>query len=243
MDGRRLANLRDLGCLPFVGSGRTRGGVLYRSDAPYEGDLSPVHVVAWPPAAVIDLRSDREVRRWPYTWPTGTVLVHHPLHEAARPDLLSQAPDLTGLYRSMLDEASDRIAGVLGPVAAAAGPVLVHCAAGKDRTGIVVAALLLAAGVEPAAVIADYQMTERNLAGLRARWQVNGIRSRTGGAVSDGWLEAPEAAISLVVETITGWPGGSRGWWLDHGAAEEDLDTWQQKLWARGSEHLLRPAS
>jgi len=37
-------------------------------------------------------------------------------------------------------------------------------------------------------------------------------------------------AFSLVVETITGWPGGSRGWWLDHGAADEDLDTWQQKL-------------
>ncbi|MFP3381581.1 tyrosine-protein phosphatase, partial [Bacillus sp. SIMBA_069] len=44
-------------------------------------------------------------------------------------------------------------------------PVLVHCTAGKDRTGLVVALALLAAGVDREDVVADYAQTADNLAG------------------------------------------------------------------------------
>jgi hypothetical protein len=62
---------------------------------------------------------------------------------------------VTNRDSDILDKASEPVAALLAPVAAAEGPALVHCAAGKDRTGIVVAALLLAAGVEPDSVVAD----------------------------------------------------------------------------------------
>ena len=46
--------------------------------------------------------------------------------------------------------------GALRDIATAEGAAIVHCAAGKDRTGVIVALALTAAGVEPEAIVADY---------------------------------------------------------------------------------------
>lgn len=231
MNPRGLVNLRDLGGLPVCDGRRTRSGVLYRSDAPYVGDAAPRHV-AWPPALVLDLRSESETRVRPCSWPTGTSVLRRPIHEGGRPDRLTGWGDLTDLYATILDRASDRIAAVLADVAIATGPTLVHCAAGKDRTGIVVAALLLAAKVEPDAVIADYAASGPNMPSLQDRWEVMGIRRRGGRDVPDRWLESPEGAITSVVERITNWPGGARGWWLSHGASRHDLQAWVARICA-----------
>jgi protein-tyrosine phosphatase len=224
----QLANLRDLGGLPLVGGGQTRESVLYRSDASYEGDSQPEHVPVWPPATVIDLRSDAETDVWPHPWSSVTSVHHHPLFDAARLESLSDIDGLTGLYAAILDQKSDQIGSLLRHAAEAHGPVLVNCAAGKDRTGIVVAALLLAAGVEPSAVVADYRATELNIARLLNRWEAKGVSH--GHEIPASWLEAPEEAINLVISRIAGCEGGSIGWWLDHGATRHDLDVWRSKL-------------
>ena len=164
-----LANLRDLGGLPLVSGGNTQPGVLLRSDAPYAGDLAPADLsdgIGWPPAAVIDLRSERERRRTPYPWPAG-VAVAHDLHEAG--DVaVNGGLGLLASYQAILTTAAARVTAVPG-LLATDGPTLIHCAAGKDRTGIVVAVLLLLAGVEPEAVVADYLLTGPRMAGVIAR--------------------------------------------------------------------------
>src|SRR5699024_10604122 len=149
---------RDIGGMPVRGGGTTRSGILYRGDAPYPDDLTPDRVGVWPPAAVVDLRSDAELERVRYDWPEPTVFHHHPIHSGAVPDNVRAQGDLTDLYEFILQAVPRRVAGVAAIVSdeSLAGPVFVHCAAGKDRTGLVVASLLLAAGVEPEAVIADY---------------------------------------------------------------------------------------
>jgi hypothetical protein len=97
-----LVNLRDLGGLPLRGGGITATGVLLRSDAPYDGDETPVHVTPWPPGTVIDLRSDKEVARSSYEWGDGTRMRHHPLHASAAPDALPRDADLAALYTYIL---------------------------------------------------------------------------------------------------------------------------------------------
>lgn len=225
----RLANLRDLGGLPVAGGGRTRPGVLYRGDAPFSGDDAPTGVPHWPPGAVIDLRSPAERARHPHRWPDATFVHHLPLHGAAAPSE-RLPPDLVALYQMILRTAPHRVARLVGTLARADGPVLVHCAAGKDRTGIAVAALLLAAGVDPEAVVADYLATGANMDTLRRRWVSKGYRSHRTRPVPEAWLQVPEEAIAVVVELLGSGPGGAAGWLIDHGADRDDIVAWRTRI-------------
>lgn len=222
-DPTALVNLRDLGGLAVRGDRVTRHGVLYRSDAPLDGDLDPEHVAAWPPAQVVDLRMEREAARMSYAWAEGTVVCPLPLHSAAAPDDVRQA-DLAALYRFILEEVPDRVAAAVDLVTEGPAPTLVHCTAGKDRTGIVVAALLLAADVEPEAVVADYAQTEQNMDGVIRRMSRLGSGDHP---VNPAWLEAPEEAIREVVDHLHATEaGGAFGWLVGHGASEERLEDW-----------------
>ncbi|ELB85792.1 protein-tyrosine-phosphatase [Rhodococcus wratislaviensis IFP 2016] len=225
----RLANLRDVGGLRLTDGGTTRTGILYRSDAPYSGDSLPEHVAPWPPVAVVDLRSAAERDRAHFEWTQPTVSHHRPLHDAAAPTD-RRPPDLTALYLQILDTVPDRVAGLLALVARADGPILVHCAAGKDRTGVVVASLLLGAGVEPSEVIADYLVTAGNMNDLRRRWTARSHAGQHRPVVDEKWLLTPEEAITAVVDRLQGWRTGPDGWLVDHGADRDDLRAWRYRL-------------
>lgn len=225
----RLANLRDVGGLPLTDGGVTNSGVLYRSDASYDGDAAPSHLLFWPPATVVDLRTAGEIARVPYAWPEDTAVHHRPLHAAAVPANL-RGGDIGDVYGFILDSAPDRVAGVVDLVATQPGPVLVHCAAGKDRTGIVVAALLLTAGVEPRAVIDDYVATSANMPAVVQRLVARGLRGSGDAALPGSWAQAPREAVQKVIERLTSHPEGVEGWLVEHGAAPARLAHWRARL-------------
>lgn len=233
-----LVNLRDVGGLPIVGGGTTRSGVLYRGDALWPGDVLPDGVGSWPPALVIDLRSDLEVERVSYPWEPGSRYQHHPVHERAIPTDMAEQGNLSNLYSFLLDHAGDRLAAVVSLVAEDLdGPALVHCSAGKDRTGLVVASLLLAADVEPNAVIDDYLLTGANMDNLVRRWQQRaGSTGKTfgSGTSDDGalskWLMTPREAIEGAVDRFTSAPGGARGWLTAHGADPAKIEAWRIRI-------------
>ncbi|WP_185996594.1 tyrosine-protein phosphatase [Nocardioides campestrisoli] len=218
-----LVNLRDLGGLPVTGGGLTAHGMLYRSDAPHPDDADPEHVPHWPPATVVDLRMEREAQRVPYELP-GAERIVHPLHEAAAPENIRDA-DLGELYRHILETAADRVAGAVTHVVTRPAPALVHCTAGKDRTGIVVASLLLSAGVAPDDVVADYARTGDNMDAVVER--IMRFPSRSKKPINPLWLLTPAESMTEVVEVLDDpGHGGARGWLVEHGTPEAALDDW-----------------
>ncbi len=78
--------------------------------------------------------------------------------------------DLSHFYLGYLDEAASSVVEALRVIADDdSGPVVVHCAAGKDRTGVVVALALTVAGVSRDEVVADYALTAERIEGIRDR--------------------------------------------------------------------------
>ncbi len=219
---RSLANIRDLGGLPLVSGGTTSPGVLIRSDAPYPDDDDPVGV-PWPPSTVVDLRDPSESGAVRVTWPAEVRLVHRQVSSGARVDRLADTA-LTDIYTAMMQTGGDRLTAALNAFDPA-GPTLVHCAAGKDRTGVIVAIAELLAGVEEAAIVADYQRTEQNIAGVLARLQ-HRDRVPRGMSLDAPILRTPREAIDLVVDAVTGHRGGPWGWFEANGGDVGHFEGW-----------------
>jgi protein-tyrosine phosphatase len=239
---RQPANFRDLGGLPLASGGLTRAGVLYRSDALYPGDDVPAAAPQWAPGTVIDLRSPGEPGG-SYPWPAGVTVLQMPLMPEAAvvteavvtEAVAAKAPGparLKSLYRAMFQAIPGQLAALVGMAASSPGPVLVHCAAGKDRTGVAVAVLLLAAGVEPASVTADYTATSANMGLLLSRLQELGGGLPVDTDAHADLLAAPAEAITVVIDGLMGWPGGPQAWVADHGGSADDVRQWRERLTA-----------
>jgi protein-tyrosine phosphatase len=171
-------NFRDTGGL-HAGSGVTRDGVLFRS-----GDLSRVHdagIAALRTLGirrVIDLRADDEVARSPSTLrPLGATVQHVPLFFGSVTSFFANDVSLAEMYRHIVDDAGDAVVAAVRGVLADQ-PVLVHCTVGKDRTGVTVALMLAAAGVDTDDVVADYARTERLLPAAGTAAAVAFLRAR-----------------------------------------------------------------
>lgn len=232
---RRLVNFRDLGGLPTEDGGITRSGVLYRSDAPYPGDEDPAGVAEWPPRTVIDLRSAHELHE-AHPWSVHSTVKSVPLMSAAAVvtadsgDSGGAATRLRSIYTEILGTVQDRLAGMIAVAAHAEGPVQIHCAAGKDRTGISVAMLLLSVGVTQQAVIEDYMTTAPNMGHLIDRLEALGRRSRTASRPAPSVLAAPRDLIEMVIDSFVGGSGGFDSWAERNGVRPSDLELWRHKF-------------
>jgi hypothetical protein len=173
-----LDNVRDAGGLPLRDGGRTRFGQVLRSaNLRYVDDTTVTHLVdVFGLRLVIDLRTAREIDR---DGPTAvaeagveTVALSF-IPEDGTP-LPETGDDSDPLLRDYLGYLVDRTENVVQAVrllgAPDAGPTLVHCAAGKDRTGVLLALVLDAVGVEREAVIADYALSAQHVEAMFRRW-------------------------------------------------------------------------
>ena len=226
-----LPNLRDLGGLTAAG-GRTRSGVLWRSAAPLAGDRTP-ELRSWPPATVLDLRGADELagRSHPLIGPRTTVhalpLMDTSVHRDGGTDW-SAIPDLGTAYQGMLGKGGSKLAGIVELVSAAEAPVLVHCAAGKDRTGVVVALLLRAAGVARDEVLRDYQLTEPHIPAVFARTPA--LATAADPTHVQRLLGVPLEAMDGVLDVFDDAPGGVRGWLAARGVEGATVDAWRRRL-------------
>lgn len=231
-----LVNLRDLGGTPTDSGMVTRSGVLYRADAPLAGDDDPDEVSTWPPEVVLDLRDPVELNNQPHPLASRTTVHSIPLLEDVRGGPTTRADDetrheLTVLYEGMVDDAAKKLVEVFRIVLEASGPALIHCAAGKDRTGVASALLLSAVGARPDAVVADYVHTDRNM--LRVLQRLDAAPELPPGVDEDAVLElmsTPTEAIDSVLARFAKFPDGASGWLREHGVTEDELRRWRERF-------------
>lgn len=221
-----LVNLRDLGGMP-AGEGTTRAGIVLRSDAPQPGDREP-EGITWPPRLVLDLRDAAELNGTPH--PLAAVAEVQQIELLAGIHSTEVTHPLPVLYQLALRDAAAKLVRVFRLALEADGPVLVHCAAGKDRTGVVSAMLLSAAGVRSDAIIADYVRTDRNM--FRVLQRLEMAPALPPGVSEEDVRElisTPVEAIEGVLERFAEHEDAA-GWLRAHGVTGEEIDRWRRKF-------------
>jgi protein-tyrosine phosphatase len=229
-------NVRDVGGLR-AGGRTVRSGVLLRGD--HLEDLSAAAADRLCDVtglrAVVDLRSIEE-GPGPGGWMAGRSVerLHLPLVDLTRTaaDAPLQRPDggidFTAAYGRMLAGAGPAIVEILRFVLAADHvPVLVHCAAGKDRTGIAVAVLLAAAGVDEDDIAADYAATGLRIARVRRAMMARGGYPNL--PIPTSAVPLDEAPIRAVLDALRE-DGGSAEYLRRHGATDDQLDRWRELI-------------
>jgi protein-tyrosine phosphatase len=189
---RRLAlagtfNVRDLGGYTTRDGRTTRWGVIVRADSLHA--LTPEAqegLLAYGVRTILDLRNAGETEKWPNPFAASDRVRYLNPTLSSNPAAPSGTPtrqtvfDLEVVYRRILDNAQTGLATVLTTLAEpGALPAMVHCMAGKDRTGLVVALLLAIAGVPDETIVEDYALTatfqtEEYRAAARRRAESNG---------------------------------------------------------------------
>lgn len=167
-------NIRDLGGLPTEDGGETRFRVVVRAD-----DIALLSAAGWESLAAYGVRRIVDLRHEdpPYEAPVEVVRVpvldDPGIREADL--LLAETDDPVEWRREnylfLLDRFRHNFGRAVAAVAAGAdGPVLVHCAGGVDRTGLVAALILRVAGVGIDTIAADYAESEASWAPSVGAW-------------------------------------------------------------------------
>jgi hypothetical protein len=236
-------NFRDLGGYPARDGRTVRWGRLYRSDALHE--LTPADVAVLRRLGlrtVIDLRTERELARSGRgpLGPEGLAFHHLAVvqEEAASgrtpggatvgESIAAPAPsgdDLAERYLWYLEVGGGAIARALTLLGSADHyPLVFHCAAGKDRTGVLAALVLDIVGVDRRAIVADYVITAERIQLILERWKAEpGFAERM--------AKVPPSRFSVEAPTMEGFLdgvasryGGARAWAIGAGVPEATLD-------------------
>jgi protein-tyrosine phosphatase len=197
-------NLRDLGGTPTADGRIVAPGRLYRGASMHR--LEAEHLEAVAPLGIrtaIDLRSTEEIGRGTFTGSAAPVR-HLPIFETG-PTFSEPIDDiartLADAYLWMLSEGASSIRTALEVLGEPRDlPAVVYCAAGKDRTGVVVAIVLRLVGVERQVVAADYALSDEPAAALRA-WHLDNGTSADKLAAA-GIFRAPTAAMDLFLDSV-----------------------------------------
>ena len=222
------ANLRDIGGYPTANGNVTRTGVLFRGDSLH--NLPPAGqqaLLCYGVRTIIDLRHPTEAARAPHVFATvaGVQYLHLPLidDEASR-TLSNRTQALHVLYCLLLDGCQPQFRAVLQAIAIAPAPLVVHCTAGKDRTGLVIALILGLAGVPAITIAADYAVSSRCLSPVLERLQQQAVLAGLK-LPRDAWLlEARPETMLRTLAYLDSRYGGIQGYVRRIGVAQADVD-------------------
>lgn len=245
-------NFRDLGGLPTTDGATTQFGRVFRSDNLQDLTADDVdHLVRRLGVRhVIDLRTTIEVVQTgpgPLSRVPDVAIHHHSLlteHlNQAEIDATTVLPWSTNgverprdwvapgrFYTSFLDERPDSVLAALRVMGTAQGAAIAHCAAGKDRTGVISALALSIAGVQRDAIVADYALTAERFPLVHTRLSASSIyAAELAGRSIDSHLPKAEFMMTFL-DSLDQTYGGPLGWLNAHGWTASDTDALRSRL-------------
>ena len=228
-------NFRDLGGYPTAGGRTTRWRTLFRSDGLYRlrgaDDMSRVMQLGL--KSVIDLRTEREQREQGI-FPTDDIEVtfHHlsivdvTWSDTETPEFDDEVEFLVWGYRDTLEIGSSRFADAMHVLAQTESlPAVFHCAAGKDRTGVLAALLLSSLGVEDAHICADYGLTQdamrRSIAWSKVHRPELAERYAN---IPKAYLAADPRAMQIILTELAQQHGSVRNYVREIGVADATVE-------------------
>ena len=225
LDWAGLVNARDLGGLPVEG-GTIRRGALIRSDSLTRlTDLEALREAGV--SRIVDLRRPNESAE-EHPFADDPSYVNLPVEDPA--DIKNVTSTMGDLYLDMLDARPELFAAALAAIAEAPpGAVLVHCAAGKDRTGLVAALAHTVAGAAPEVVAADYAVTSERL-GPHIEVELAKIRDEKQRAFWRKHQTTPAEFMTGVLEHLNEEYGGAEAYLRTGGLTEEQVTRLRDRL-------------
>ncbi|MGC4190240.1 MAG: tyrosine-protein phosphatase [Thermomicrobiales bacterium] len=230
-------NFRDLGGLLNRHGQTVRRRRVFRSDALSRltsVDLDRLAGVSI--RTLIDLRSPEEIAR---TGPSplvdrGTSVIHAPVTDVdASPAALEDKP-LAEMYAAFLVHGQASYRMVFGTLAATDDlPAVIHCAAGKDRTGVAVALLLRLLDVDDALIVDDYAITDRNMRRMIQGWMASNpeLASQSDGVkVPEQLIRAQAETMQTFLVTLDATWGSAEGYLRDAGVGRDEIDAIRTSL-------------
>ena len=247
------SNFRDLGGLPITGGGSTRFGLVYRADR--LSTLSDADLRRLEKAGirhVFDLRSETEAADFPSRLPAGADYVRlsmtsdqtfqaRTIYERIVDGEIKsygEADMVTG-YLRMLQNFGPSLARIVAQVGQGE-PTVIHCTAGKDRTGVASMLLLDLAGVAAEHIVADYALSSERRPSLQkdqteARSLIPMLEDY--GLDPAGFAplwEARPAVMAAVLEQLHDRWGGAAGYLAAAGMEDSELAAVRACLRAQG---------
>ncbi len=237
----RKLNFRDVGGLATTDGSHVRQGIIFRSEGP--ASFGPAHreeLTALGFRLVCDLRAATERDKSPNDWAGSARLLNLDINSDLRASpgelltTMGEAPSADRLKKAILRNYSltpealrPKLRTVIQAIADGETPVLIHCTAGKDRTGVLVALLLLALGVPEATVMEDYLGSAVFGQNLRARGGLNEQMASVFGFLPDDafvdLLIGVEADLLAAALTSVRSTWGSVGAYLAAAGVEAEL--------------------
>jgi hypothetical protein len=162
-------NVRDLGGLPLADGGETAYRVVVRADwLPGLSEAGRQALVDYGVSLIVDLRPEREDGSDEYEPLPVPVL-----RQAMDPRTVPAAwdwPSMREAYLALADRYRGELAQALTLLGEADPPAAIHCAGGRDRTGIACGMALWLAGVEPDVIAADHALSDESWAPHNHPW-------------------------------------------------------------------------
>src|SRR5262245_29405949 len=161
-------NVRDLGGLPLAGGGETAYRVVVRADSlPGLTEEGRQALVDYGVSLVVDLRSGYDEHDGSDPLPVPVVRQH--MDPRPVPDAW-EWPSMRVAYLALADRYRGQLAQALTALGQADPPAAIHCAGGRDRTGIACGMALWLAGAEPDVIAADHRLSDESWAPYHGEW-------------------------------------------------------------------------